>query len=159
MYHAVLAIDPGTTTGWALVTVPHKGGDIHLDAHGASWWFKAANEIDAILHDYVISEVVAEKFTIAPRTIRGTRSGPEDALGMLGVVRLLAHRVGVPLVLQNPSTAKTAVPDRMIRDELGWLDRLKTPHERDAVRHAIVAHRRVRTWLPAQPDMKLLERH
>jgi hypothetical protein len=149
MWSTVFAVDPGSSTGWVSVAVIAPEDDPVILRAGTSRLEEAGEIFTRMVG--TVDEVVAEKFTIAPRTITGTRSGPEDALGVLGILRWVCWREKRHLTLQSPATAKNAVPDSMLK-QYEWYQQLKTPHERDAMRHALVAMRRSRAWLPRSAD-------
>lgn len=146
-YAYVLGVDPGTTTGLAVVRY-------NLANHGkpeAVWsdqlpWDEAAGKLEVSLEnlrrilDAGGAKSVAcacEKFTINAQTAQRGQSGAEDALGMIGVARRNCYLTGVEFIKpEQASAAKKLVNDAMLK-------RLKlySPmmvHSNDAARHAVL---------------------
>jgi hypothetical protein len=89
--------------------------------------------------------VAIERFTIAGRTIMGTREGALEALYTIGAADHIAASHRVPFTLQQASTAKNAVTDAYLR-EVGLITSVKAKHERDALRHALLYARTNNLW-------------
>jgi Holliday junction resolvasome RuvABC endonuclease subunit len=140
----VLAIDPGTTTGLAVVRF--DGGN--LGAPSAIWsdqldWDAACERISYWLerlremrdHQDVTVAAVGEMFQINANTARRGQQGCDDALGMLGVAQYICRLTGVEFApRQHASAAKKLVTDDALRAM-----RLYGPglvHANDASRHA-----------------------
>lgn len=131
----IIGIDPGATTGIVVLAVTEDQIKI-IDAlqpnsHRAGTWL--ADE----LREGAVDAVAIERFTISTRTVRGTRSGALEALYTIGVIRYLCRNVGIPMVMQAPATAKNAFSDDRLR-RLGLHRKTHGPHERDALRHALL---------------------
>lgn len=139
----VIGIDPGAMTG--IVAIHPTPNSIDLVKHGAVSSLATTRWLEAFLREERDVAVVAEKFTISTRTVRGTQAGALEALYTLGAVRHICANAEVPLVLQNPSSAKKAVTDTYLRD-LGITSVTVGPHERDALRHALLYARTHNLW-------------
>jgi hypothetical protein len=125
----VLAFDPGGTTGFMVWS---SGG---VKAHG-----EAKRDVFLAWAEVVISmyqpwelEVVGEKFTIGPATLKG----PADAartIEAIGCVKWWCRTSSVPYTEQQPATAKGMVSDHALRS-LGWHLPSAGGHANDAARH------------------------
>jgi len=133
----IIGIDPGTTTGIVLLDVTQQQIKI-IDAlqpsSGRACRWLAEEFRDSRV---AIDAVAIERFTISARTIRGTRSGALEALYTIGAIRYLCDQAAVPLAMQAVSTAKNAFNDDRLR-RLGLARKTHGPHERDALRHALL---------------------
>jgi len=124
---AILAIDPGGTTGWARM---YSGRDGIVDVgqvegrHGFYTWHAAGPRSSD-------ERIVVEKFTITPATAK--MSAQYDALYIIGYLEAWAHLVGRSFTLQTPSEAKGIGTDDALK-ALGWW-RPGLPHGMDAARH------------------------
>lgn len=127
----VLALDPGKMTGWAAWAPgvdgrPQSGQDEFFDVlERTDRWMAAVG------HDGI---VVVERYTISKSTLEKSRQS--WSLEVIGTVKFLANRHGVELVMQQPSDAKSFVPDSRLRD-VGWYVRGQD-HARDALRHLLL---------------------
>lgn len=152
----VLAIDPGTTTGLAVlechlpdVSAPTAIWSEQLDwdkaTEAVAWWLERlrhSHDID----NYAVA-AVCEKFQINPQTARKGQQGAEDALGMIGVVRRecrLTHIEFVPP--QQASAAKNMVKDDTLKSLNLYSPGLS--HCNDAYRHALL-HAVKAQWVKA----------
>jgi hypothetical protein len=141
----IIGIDPGGTTGVVLIRPATDNIDVfthmHLDGLHATQWVEA----ELTSHpdeDYV---VVVEQFTISPRTLTASRAGSMEALYTVGSVRYVCFRHQTPIILQTPSAAKNAINDEVLKDLDLW-SKVSGPHERDALRHALLYSRTQRLW-------------
>lgn len=130
-----MGVDPGGTTGLVMIDAAADAITIeataHLTSHPAIAW------VWGHLTDDRPDAVVAERFTISVRTLKGTREGPLEALYTLGALRFACQVEKVPLALQTPAAAKNAFTDARLKD-LGLYQCVSGPHERDALRHALL---------------------
>ena len=130
----IIGVDPGGLTGLVLYRGP--GTRIYhaqLPFEEAVQWL--ATEVPAA------DLVAVERFTIAGRTLSGTRAGANDATQMIGACRALCVLHGVKFTLQSPADAKNAFNDRVLKDISVYSD-VTGGHARDALRHALLAERR-----------------
>lgn len=127
----VLGIDPGGTTGVALLEVSP------LRIVVAAQY--STVDMFANLRSLVKQAdlVTIERFTISSRTLKLTRQ--PDALYMIGATALICYEETITLELESPANAKSAFPDEMLKLH-GVYPVGK--HARDAVRHALIALRR-----------------
>ena len=129
----MLAVDPGGCTGMAL----YEAGD--LDEHFEAWSEPdPMGAIDRARMEIVsgLDVLVVEEFRITAGTGRKTRAGSNTAIEIIGALRWIAFKRGVPIVEQAPADAMGfATNDKLKR--LGWY----TPgpdHARDATRHLVL---------------------
>jgi hypothetical protein len=149
----IMGIDPGGTSGVAIIEVPWDETryipepTAHvMDTQIVSSWGpdneSVGRQISRIIRDYQPDLIAVEQFTITQRTVRHTRQ--PDALWIIGGVRFLADIAGIPVHLQPSSLAKTTWDaDRLTTT--GWAKVVKQKHARDALRHALTA---CVTWKP-----------
>jgi Holliday junction resolvasome RuvABC endonuclease subunit len=138
----IIGIDPGQTTGIAIIEsmdeVVTVDAALHMDGIGAA----RALGVELTLGP---AEVVVERFNIAHRTLLGTRQGTLETLYTIGAVRYVCAEVEIPLTFQEPAAAKRAFNDDVIRG-LGLWSKTSGPHERDALRHALLHARTQGFW-------------
>lgn len=132
MDEVILAIDPGTMTGFACA---HNDGtlmftDQYPRQEFCDWLYDYARTNGDELH------VVMEKFTISERTLKASRAGSHDALSVIGMVQWASlHFCGRDLVWQQPNEVMALVTNDRLK-ALGWY--VKKEHARDALRHLAV---------------------
>jgi hypothetical protein len=138
----VIGIDPGETTGIVVIEPWEREitvlSALHLKGLSASQWLDEQLTVSA-------SDVVIERFNIAQRTLQGTRHGAMEALYTIGAMRHICHRLQMPMEMQDPSSAKNAFSDAVLKT-LGLWDFVSGPHERDALRHALLYARTRGYW-------------
>jgi hypothetical protein len=149
----VIGIDPGKACG--VVSIRPEPHAVEVLFHAAMdrpatlrWLDAALRELadeDSILTVEPKVAVVLERFTIAGRTVMGTREGALEALYTIGAADHIAATHRVPFLLQMASTAKNAVTDAYLR-EVGLIGSVKAKHERDALRHALLYARTHNLW-------------
>jgi hypothetical protein len=141
----IIGIDPGGTTGVVLIRPATDNIDVlthmHLDGLRATQWVEA----ELTSHPDEDYAVVVEQFTISPRTLTGSRAGSMEALYTIGSVRYVCFRCNKPVILQTPAAAKNALNDEVLKDLDLW-KKVSGPHERDALRHALLYARTQRVW-------------
>lgn len=123
----ILAVDPGLATGWCLL---HDGqrleGETPSPLEFIDW---AVTQFTSVDH------VVCEAFIITART--ATLSPAPWSLEIIGALRWLCHRYGVPFTLQTPTDAKRfATEDKLMK--IGWDRPPGAGHARDAQRHMLL---------------------
>lgn len=128
---AVLVIDPGLRSGWAMWSdgvficgVEDPDGIQDLMAQWAESWGPRGL-------------LVVEKFTITAQT--GKYSPQPEPLELTGVARYLARIHRCVFKQQMPADAKRIAPDAQLR-ALGWYTtgRGGEDHGRDATRHLVL---------------------
>ncbi len=171
----ILGIDPGGTTGWALLTVPRRSVFGRAQGEILDWDMgqlegpeeaqvralaDKARQIQAL--DYQIGPaLVVEDFDVAE--LRTTDAGVlYSPIRIAAMLRYAAYRgeTGDALVtMQGRTIAKQAATDDRLR-AWGLYDRHSGDHARDAMRHAITALRRAKAsqelreamWKPSYSD-------
>lgn len=133
MTKAVLAVDPGGTTGWA--SGYYKGVYPEFHSGEVRDWMEWCARVHSILmagdFDWT---VVVERYTVTSETAKKTRQ--YDALEIIGVLRYLCHLTETPFVMQTPAEAKAFATDRKLH-HMGWFTRGRG-HANDAARHLLV---------------------
>jgi len=141
----VLGIDPGGTTGAALIrwdeTFPINEGSVYVE----DCWQLEFGQVPGWANEAIhgVNHIAMEKFIISGRTVQATRQ--YEALYVIGGVLFLCQ-----VALENPrgevlpevhlkpaSVAKRAwTNDRLT--ETGLYDKVTGTHARDALRHALL---------------------
>lgn len=131
----VVGVDPGGTTGLAVVTFGEDSIEVtvaaELDRRSTyQYLYRMLNETD---HDPIVA-IAVEKFVITARTAKLTNQ--PDALKVIGAVEALALVTGgtVRVEEQLPVDAKTAWSNSRLA-EYGLS--VKGGHAKDALRHAM----------------------
>lgn len=132
----IIAVDPGGTTGLATA--------LFHDGRGEVSGFKSFEETDpmdavhwvhqTMIHGPLKVELVAERYTITPRTTRLSRQ--YDALYVIGGLMYVAHILHVPFTLQTPADAKNFASNAKL-EAIGWRRPTKGGHADDAARHLL----------------------
>lgn len=139
----VLGVDPGTTTGLAVLDV---GGPVPQALYRRQFeWNDAGDSVSrwtaqmrmALGEGRLVRAVVTcERFTVSPATARRGQSYIEDAMGMIGVVRRACAINGIEMVYGQVSAAKKLVSDDMLK-KFGLHERGQK-HSNDAFRHCML---------------------
>lgn len=129
----ILAIDPGLRTGmaWGPIDAPNTEIEDPMPA------LDLAQQL--LGHD--LDLVVCEAYKITARTAQ--LSAQHWSLELIGALRWMCHRHGVPFELQTPAEAKSLVPDARLRQMGLWVPG-KEDHARDALRHMVLGLARKR---------------
>ncbi len=117
----ILGLDPGHTTGWAVVTeekILYKG------------FFPHYEEVTALLAEHEPDIAVVEDFLLYPWKSQQLAWNNMKTVQNLGVIRYLLDEADVPYVLQAASLVK--------KHSRRLPGSYSSAHERDAVTHAIV---------------------
>jgi len=127
----VLALDPGETTGYAVIDsnrFPEDSADFGvLDAGVISKW----RGIQNIMECYHPRTVVAEQYRLYPGLAKVQSYSTMVAARVLGVIEFLCEHHGIPLVEQASSVGKSyQLPPSLHRA-------FKSPHIRDYLRHTM----------------------
>ena len=139
----VLAADPGGTTGWAYYAdgAVTAGQDEFASFTDIVDGWCSVHSTDP-KRKGVPDVIVAERFLITPQTAK--LSQQSTALEIIGFLRYVAHREGIPFVLQTPADAKRFAQvgsDKDARlERVGWLKKPKAQndHANDALRHLLL---------------------
>lgn len=144
----IMGVDPGGTTGIAIIDVPWDESryepspddafvaSMQLEPNWGSKRDSIAHRIERLLIDERVDLLAVEKFIITQQTVRFTRQ--PDALWIIGGCRFLGDLYDVPVHLQPASLAKTTWDATRLK-ETGWAKAVKQKHARDALRHALTA--------------------
>ena len=136
----VLAIDPGTHTGWAYYDTDvgidsFEGGEIgpKRDLPGE---ISMAKEILFMVEKSSIDVLVVEDFTLLPPSVRGGWSSDRTGLSSVRVAAMLAVLFeGDELVWQNPGAMRVITSQRL-KNYGFWI--VGSEHARDAAKHLLV---------------------
>lgn len=135
---AVMAIDPGKTSGWAtfdLATEEFKSGQEDFDGACAVMMYAADPNV----------QLVSEAFLITVQTAKNTQA--TWSLELIGVARYVARSLaGRDLILQAPGAAKRFSSDERLK-RLGWY-KPGQGHANDAARHLLLCLVKTRLWWP-----------
>ncbi len=148
----VLGIDPGQTTGLAVVEFSQARQSATAVWSEQMDWDNAADEIERRVGS--VQVIAGERFMVNVQTARRGQEYVEAAMFMLGVCRREARRADIELVLEASSAAKKLVTDDVLKHL-----RLFPPgltHAQDAARQAVLyaVKRRLvdpRSLLPESP--------
>lgn len=143
----IMGVDPGGTTGIAIIDVPwddsryEASPDTHLyNTQIVSSWGTGPESVGwqmrDLIENYAPTLIALEKFIITQQTVRYTRQ--PDALWIIGGVRFIADTHLIPVHMQPASLAKTTWDAARLKDT-GWAKVVKQKHARDALRHALTA--------------------
>jgi hypothetical protein len=135
----VLAIDPGKTTGVAVVTTAdHSFTDPGVLVGS---WELTFSDLVHLLHEQVpLADAIAvERFTLGPQTLSNSKDGAISALEAIGAVRAARewHNPEVPMLLQSAAIAKRMADNDTLRAIGLWTVGTKG-HALDATRHAVL---------------------
>jgi hypothetical protein len=120
----VLAVDPGLMSGWAYHHEDgHRAGQLEFD------------EMMGVAEFLEPDVFVCERYTVTAETLRKSRQ--TTALEIIGCLRWLAHKRGVPFVLQSPADAKRFATNKKL-EAAGWLLPSSQDHANDALRHLLL---------------------
>jgi Holliday junction resolvasome RuvABC endonuclease subunit len=127
----ILSLDPGETTGYAIVDARHFPGDPNDHGVRAAGVISKWRGIRKIMDAYKPVAVVAEQYRLYPGLARAQSFSTMVAARVLGVIEFLCESRNIPLIEQAASVGKSykLPPDvhKMFRN----------PHVRDCLRHAM----------------------
>jgi len=131
MKYTILALDPGETTGVAVCTVDEHMDTLEVVAHKVISKWRA---IDSLITEYCPNVIVAEQYRLYPQLAAAQAFSTIVAARVLGAIELIAELRGIPLIEQAANVAASVrVPERVYKDVRYY----RTPHEKDAVKHAV----------------------
>ena len=142
----VIGVDPGTTTGIAVVEFT-SGQDPFLLLGRQLPWDPAAVAVFGqveLAARYRPSVAVCEAYTLTSRSAQRGQSGAEDAMEMNGVVRYACLLYGVDFAPRQKSASKKAATDASLKAAGLW--QRGKPHVNDAIRHCLVYGMRKRLF-------------
>jgi hypothetical protein len=143
----VMGVDPGTTTGLALLALDVEDTGRPMAVSGAQLsWQEAAEWVEKTLSKMRLAldggraircVAVCELYAINANTAMRGQAGANDAMGMAGVLRRNCELTGVEMApLQQASAAKSLVKDDGLRSMGLYAPGLG--HVNDAYRHAVL---------------------
>jgi hypothetical protein len=130
---AIIAIDPGKATGYAVYHPEYASYDSNdnfvSDEYDDQFVF-----LD-FFNSYAskMDEVVCEAYIITPETLRKSRQN--YSLEIIGAVKWICHRLEIPFTLQTPAQGKAFGTDEKLK-RIGWWSPGQG-HANDAARHAL----------------------
>ena len=131
----VLAVDPGTMTGWASLDTkddpltPPKVGQLPWEDFQTMVWDQYQDRIDV--------QLVIERFVLNTGSMKKSRDGIHHAIQTIGVLEFIRRTRGWPTATyQLPADVMRIVDNKVLRS-LGWFAR-GLEHGNDALRHATV---------------------
>lgn len=133
----LLSVDPGETTGYAVVELapltPENGSTPNVIERGIiSTW----HGLDTLIEEFEPEIIVVEKFMLYPHKARALSFQSSVCDRVIGVVHYLAEQREIPVYEQPAAVGKRVIlPSAMVR-------RIRTVHERDAIKHASAFLRR-----------------
>lgn len=136
----ICGIDPGGTSGVAMIEwdgspLPDPDWLIFHDHFSYETMPQFVEDLTAGGRGYPAPDIIAiERFHISTRTIKA--SSQPEALYVIGGVLFYAANAGIHTRIQNASDAKNGVKDDIIDV---W--DVKNRHEKDALRHVLLACR------------------
>lgn len=127
----ILAIDPGETTGVAVCTVGEYISTFNIISHNViSKW----RGVETLVDNYSPDIIVAESYRLYPHLATAQAFSTMVAARVLGAIEEIAERRGIRLVEQAASIGtKLRLPDDIFQK----VGRYWTPHEKEAVKHAV----------------------
>ena len=117
----VLVLDPGHTTGWAVLTE---------EKIVATGMFPGYEGVSEVLKKYAPDKAVIEDFALYPWKSNALAWNRLWTVQVLGVMKYLLDEQSIPYELQSAALVK-----RLSKRLIG---RYSSQHERDAVTHGIV---------------------
>lgn len=131
----VLAVDPGSMTGYAVLDTTNEGTARPIAGQKPYAVFQSMVESD--YGDRIDVQLVIERFVLNAGSIRKSRDGMHDAIQTIGVLEFLGREHGWPEpVFQLPADVMRLVDNAALRN-LGWYARGQE-HANDALRHLAV---------------------
>jgi len=137
----VMAVDPGKTTGFALLAYDSHALTVEVQESSeltAEEFGQRVEEILKLESDQSELLVCCESFIINAQTVRNSQA--PYSLEQIGVLKYLCHRYGYDpsqIAFQAPVNAKNMFPNPVLK-ELGTWHRGGAGHANDAIRHGLL---------------------
>lgn len=141
----VMGIDPGKTTGIAvwLGQHPWHGSEIKHYQLNRESALKLISEWCVNAHRAGVSTLIGcESFTVR-RSRTSVMTPQNDALEIIGAVKIITSTVNATLSMQTPAVAKRALPNDTLKRFGWWVSEVEGRHANDAARHvgaALLVH-------------------
>ncbi len=137
---AVLALDPGETTGWALFVNGRlsRCRQIPPLASRKPDLQRAASLLQKLNQLYTGKlpiTVVMERFSLYGHKAKQQIGSTFPTVEVIGIIRFTCQQLGLRVVEQSASQAKSFVSDDRLRAMQLW--QVNQRHSRDAIRHAL----------------------
>lgn len=131
---ALIAIDPGKLSGYAVFRVSPEGPELvlSLELNEQDLWDQLTVDLS---HLDMPTRVVFETFKITPQT--GKNSDAPWSLEHIGVIKYLCREFGVQWHEQTPAAAKTFATNERLKKLKFWHVG-GAGHANDAIRHAVL---------------------
>ena len=127
----ILGVDPGETTGYALVICGETMDTLEIVEHGVVVLWHG---LEDLIVQYKVNIVVAEQFRLYPKLAKVQSFSTMVASRVLGAVEEITDRLEIPLKEQGANIGKNVhVPDSIYN----IVRKYKSAHEKDALKHAI----------------------
>jgi hypothetical protein len=145
----VIAIDPGKTTGFAVITYAGESPALLVSRELGPYAFAMAltDELKAAKEAGVLIDVVCERFVINAQTIKNSQA--PFSLEQIGIMKYVVHSNGLDpekIYFQSPSDAKKLFSNDALK-KLGFWHVGGGGHALDAMRHGLL--RIAKTgWVP-----------
>lgn len=132
----ILALDPGETTGFAVLEYesPNNNHTAPVETGLLAKW----RGIDSLVEKYDPIAIVIEQFMLYPGRARVFSFAPIVAAEVIGAAEYIADNYNVQICRQSASVGKSI----RLNEEL--FRSLRTPHEKDAVKHGVAYLQSVR---------------
>lgn len=147
----LVAIDPGKASGFAVLDYTELDNieilySAELEQFEVSEYVENLLEMNAATDKPDSIDIVMEKFTVTPQT--GKNSNAENwSSEIIGSIRYMAHKHGVPFTEQTPARAKSFVPNERMK-AVGIWHTGGEGHAKDALRHAVLYLVEKKGWRP-----------
>lgn len=137
----VMAVDPGKTTGFALLAYEPSDNSVEIDETAeltAEEFGKKVEEVLSWEYQKTRLLVCCESFIINAQTVRNSQA--PYSLEQIGVLKYLCHRYDYDpsqIAFQAPVNAKNMFPNPTLK-ELGLWHKGGSGHANDAIRHGLL---------------------
>ncbi len=126
----ILTIDPGETTGYVVAEADGLDYDIKISGQFPNW-----RMLETLITYWIPDVIVYEAFYLSPQIAKYKTRSTMPTVEVIGVLKYLAWRHSISLVVQPPSAKELVSLPRYIAGVTG-------PHARDALKHLIAYLRR-----------------
>ena len=124
----VASVDPGVASGVAVATFPYYPSD---EPHAFE-----ADQVETLSYFEslrTLNVLVCESFVPRP----GAKTWQPASLELIGALRWMAHKRGIPFVLQSPAAGKKFGTNEKLK-KIGWYTVGGAGHINDAKRHLLL---------------------
>jgi len=138
MVRTMLSLDPGETTGYAILKASDKQtikyGEETTDMVIKTGELKLWYGLENLIQESMCDVIVYEQFKLYPWKAKQKHWSTFPTAQVVGVIKFLAEQFEIP-ILGHGADAKDHFDDKKLK----WanLYKGKSPHERDAIRHGL----------------------